>query len=74
MITQAHNTTVATTRCACTPPWPQLAVTRDDGTTIAVLASNTPGPMARLYYAHCVRCGIEYPGPFRLPPRRGETR
>lgn len=55
--------------CACTSAWSELAVTRDDGTTEAVLASDTPGPMARLYYAHCVRCGVQYPGPFRLPPR-----
>ncbi|ATY17197.1 hypothetical protein CU254_42265 (plasmid) [Amycolatopsis sp. AA4] len=55
--------------CACTPAWPALAVTRDDGTAETVLASDTPGPLARLYYAHCTRCGVQYPGPFRLPPR-----
>ncbi|WP_337825234.1 hypothetical protein [Amycolatopsis sp. A1MSW2902] len=55
--------------CACTPAWPELAVTRDDRTSETVLASATPGPLARLYYAHCVRCGVQYPGPFRLPPR-----
>lgn len=63
-----------TAGCACTPAWPELAVTRDDGTTEPVLASGTPGPMARLYYAHCVRCGIQYPGPFRLPPRSAACR
>ncbi|MBN9748579.1 hypothetical protein DMP23_47735 [Amycolatopsis sp. A1MSW2902] len=55
--------------CACATAWPELAVTRDDGTSETVLASDTPGPLARLYYAHCDRCGVQYPGPFRLPPR-----
>ncbi|MCK2245445.1 MULTISPECIES: hypothetical protein [unclassified Crossiella] len=66
-MTAESNATV--TGCACRPAWPELVVTRDDGTTVAVLASDTPGPLALLYYAHCVRCGIQYPGPFRLPPR-----
>lgn len=67
------NAAVVATGCACTTPWPELAVTRDDGTSEPVLASDTPGPMARLYYAHCVRCGVQYSGPFRLPPRQRTT-
>ncbi|QRP42998.1 hypothetical protein [Amycolatopsis sp. FDAARGOS 1241] len=55
--------------CACNPAWPALAVTRDDGSTEPVHAADTPGPLALLYYAHYTRCGVQYPGPFRLPPR-----
>ncbi|MBE8519247.1 hypothetical protein ILP97_17290 [Amycolatopsis sp. H6(2020)] len=55
--------------CACNPAWPALAMTRDDGSTAPVHPADTPGPLARLYYAHCTRCGVRYPGPFRLPPR-----
>ncbi|WP_410597804.1 hypothetical protein [Amycolatopsis sp. lyj-23] len=59
--------------CACNPAWPALAVTRDDGSTEPVHAADTPGPLALLYYAHCTRCGVQYPGPFRLPPRAPVT-
>jgi hypothetical protein len=74
-VTEDEITTAAVAAgCACAPAWPELAVTRDDGTSETVLASDTPGPMARLHYAHCVRCGVRYPGPFRLPPRSAVCR
>ncbi|WP_410595469.1 hypothetical protein [Amycolatopsis sp. lyj-23] len=69
-MTDADTTAAAIAAgCACNPAWPALALTRDDGSTEPVFAATTPGPLALLYYAHCTRCGLRYPGPFRLPPR-----
>lgn len=55
--------------CHCRPPWPDLVVHTDDGSTITVEPSSTRGGLACLYEARCARCGIRYPAPFRVPPR-----
>ena len=55
--------------CACSPAWPALVVHTDDGRRIDVVPAATPGGLACLYEARCARCGLTYPGPFRVPPR-----
>lgn len=55
--------------CACSPAWPALVVHTEDGRQIEVVPAATPGGLAYLYEARCARCGLAYPGPFRVPPR-----
>lgn len=56
-------------RCGCVPAWPQLVVRLHGCDEVPVEPSATPGGLAHLYHARCVRCGARYPGAFRLPPR-----
>jgi len=51
--------------CRCPAPWPAL-IARVTGTHYRVLASDSHGPLSRLYVARCTGCQAPYPGAWRL--------
>ena len=51
--------------CRCDPPWPALAAHTENG-DVSVEPAATPGGLACLYQAYCIRCGAPYAAPFRV--------